>query len=118
MIEPFNPNQALKTLRDNIFKMEQLSEAVCNARNACLISEAELIDATAESLATRLSTMNATQAQLWNKVDIATFKKKLIDNEALLRNFQDAYNVVVESNQNLKMAIRMWQDEKNDTKWT
>ena len=106
-----NPAIAARTLIENSQKLDKIADAVIAQRNEMLGCEVIYLNKKASVSRKFLSEMSATAAQHWIGIETTEEKIELLKAEAELKNIQDSREVLIESNNNLKMAIKLWDTE-------
>jgi hypothetical protein len=111
MNNTFNPALAARELIENIREIDAMTDKVIEKRNALLLAEAAYMDTKTESRKKRLAEMSVTAANQWIEIDTNEAKKEYLKISCELRNLQDLRDVLIKSNENLKLRIRMATDE-------
>ena len=106
-----NPALASRLLRENSQEINDIAEKIIEKRNEYAIKEAEHMDIKAESSVKRLSEMNVTTAKTWIDIDCKDAKKAMLRAEYELKNLQDRRDVLINSNNNLKIQIKFAETE-------
>lgn len=103
-----------RQLVENVERIRQLTDRVCNARTAHMLAEADYMDAQAEEYSKALISMSATAAEKMSKIKTLKQWKHREEARVFLQNSQDLLRVLETDNANLKMAIRLMNIETNN----
>lgn len=95
---------------ENVQKISDMTDKIIEARTDSAVAEALYLDAKTEwrAMATGMSATATDQFVAQNTVSA---KKALLMAETKLKNYQDLLNVLVTSNNNFKMAIKLMELE-------
>lgn len=110
-METFNPALATRRLREVAAQLEDIGAKIIQKRNEVVLAEAAYLGAKADSRKKHLADKSATAAQMWVEQDTLAEKIILIKAEAELKNLQDQKEIIIEVNNNHKVAIRIWETE-------
>lgn len=111
MTEIFNTALASRRLREVSTQLEEIGAKIIQKRNETVLAEAAYLGAKADARKIHLADKSATAAQMWVEQDTVGEKVMLIKAEAGLRNLQDQKDIIIEVNNNNKVAIKIWETE-------
>lgn len=104
------PQEASRKLIENAQAISEMTDKIIEFRTDVAVAEAVLMDAKAKIFFNN-SDLSATAVQNFITMNTTLEKKALIQAECKLKNFQDLLNVLITSNNNYKMAIKLMDTE-------